>query len=80
MSSVQQSRGTERRARLLHAANEVGKRVASILDLDALLHETVDIICHYLSLSMIRNGTHCDATPIVLTRFKLLEDKGTLDT
>ena len=36
---------SERRARLLHAANEVGKRVASILDLDELLTETVDIIC-----------------------------------
>ncbi len=36
---------TERRARLLNAANEVGKRVASILDLDVLLRETVDIIC-----------------------------------
>ncbi len=36
---------TERRARLLTAANEVGKRVSSILDLDQLLSQTVDIIC-----------------------------------
>jgi GAF domain-containing protein len=35
----------ERRARLLDAANEVGRGVASILDLDKLLPKTVDIIC-----------------------------------
>ncbi len=35
----------ERRARLLNAANEVGRGVASILDLDKLLPKTVDIIC-----------------------------------
>lgn len=35
----------ERRARLLDAANEVGRGVASILDLDELLPKTVDIIC-----------------------------------
>ena len=35
----------QRRARLLNAANEVGRRVASILDLDELLPKTVDIIC-----------------------------------
>ena len=34
-----------RRARLLMAAAEVGKDVTSILDLDELLHRTVDIIC-----------------------------------
>ncbi|HNT73894.1 MAG TPA: GAF domain-containing protein [Anaerolineae bacterium] len=34
-----------RRARLLEAAAEVGAGVASILDLDTLLHKTVDIIC-----------------------------------
>ncbi len=34
-----------RRARLLAAAAEVGAGVASILDLDTLLHKTVDIIC-----------------------------------
>ncbi len=34
-----------RRARLLAAAAEVGKGVTSILDLDELLHKTVDIIC-----------------------------------
>lgn len=37
---------TERRARLLTAANEVGKRVSSILNLDQLLAQTVDIICN----------------------------------
>jgi len=36
---------TTRRARLLEAASEVGKGVTSILDLDELLHKTVDIIC-----------------------------------
>ena len=35
----------ERRARLLDAANAVGRGVASILDLDELLPKTVDIIC-----------------------------------
>ena len=35
----------EKRARLLDAANEVGRGVASILDLDELLPKTVDIIC-----------------------------------
>jgi len=35
---------TERRARLLAAAAEVGRDVTSILDLDKLLHRTVDII------------------------------------
>lgn len=34
-----------RRARLLMAAADVGKSVTSILDLDELLHKTVDIIC-----------------------------------
>lgn len=34
-----------RRARLLEAAGQVGKQVASILDLDELLPKTVDIIC-----------------------------------
>lgn len=36
----------ERRARLLNAANEVGRGVTSILDLDELLPKTVDIICN----------------------------------
>jgi signal transduction histidine kinase len=35
----------ERRVRLLEAANLVGKQVTSILDLDQLLPQTVDIIC-----------------------------------
>ena len=35
----------ERRAALLRAASEVGKRVTSILDLDELLPKAVDIIC-----------------------------------
>lgn len=35
----------ERRARLLEAAAQVGRDVTSILDLDELLHKTVDIIC-----------------------------------
>jgi signal transduction histidine kinase len=38
-------RQTERRARLLHAANQVGKQAAAILKLDELLPKTVDIIC-----------------------------------
>ncbi len=35
----------ERRAKLLEAAAEVGRNVTMILDLDELLHKTVDIIC-----------------------------------
>ncbi len=35
----------ERRARLLGAAAEVGRQVTSILDLDVLLKNTVDLIC-----------------------------------
>ncbi|MDX9954905.1 MAG: GAF domain-containing protein [Anaerolineae bacterium] len=35
----------ERRARLLGAAAQVGRQVTSILDLDVLLNNTVDIIC-----------------------------------
>ncbi len=38
-------RQAERRARLLRAANQVGKQVTSILDLDVLLPRMVDIIC-----------------------------------
>ncbi|MBA3531714.1 MAG: GAF domain-containing protein [Ardenticatenales bacterium] len=38
-------RQAERRARLLHAANEVGRRAAAILDLSELLNKAVDIIC-----------------------------------
>jgi GAF domain-containing protein/CheY-like chemotaxis protein/anti-sigma regulatory factor (Ser/Thr protein kinase) len=38
-------RQAERRSRLLQASNRVGKEVASILDLNALLPQTVDIIC-----------------------------------
>ena len=38
-------RKAERRAKLLAAAAEVGRDVTSILDLDELLAETVDIIC-----------------------------------
>ena len=38
-------RQEERRSRLLKAANRVGKEVASILDLDQLLPQTVNIIC-----------------------------------
>ena len=38
-------RQAERRARLLRAANQVGKQVTSILDLDILLPRMVDIIC-----------------------------------
>jgi len=40
----------ERRSRLLKAANRVGKEVASILDLDALLPQTVNIICEAYGL------------------------------
>jgi GAF domain-containing protein len=36
---------SERRARLLEAASQVGHSVTSILDLDELLSKTVDIIC-----------------------------------
>jgi signal transduction histidine kinase/DNA-binding response OmpR family regulator len=36
---------TQRRVRLLGAAAKVGRSIASILDLDALLSSTVDIIC-----------------------------------
>ena len=39
-------RQAERRARLFEAANQVGREVASILDLDELLPKTVDIICN----------------------------------
>ncbi len=35
----------ERRARLLEAAAQVGREVTSILDMDTLLRNTVDIIC-----------------------------------
>ncbi len=38
-------RQAERRARLLRAANQVGKQVTSILDLNSLLPRMVDIIC-----------------------------------
>lgn len=38
-------RQAERRTRLLQAANRVGREATSILDLDALLPQTVDIIC-----------------------------------
>lgn len=38
-------RQAERRARLLHAATQVGKQVTSILDIDQLLPETVNVIC-----------------------------------
>jgi GAF domain-containing protein/anti-sigma regulatory factor (Ser/Thr protein kinase) len=38
-------RQAERRARLLKAANQVGKEVTSILDLDVLLPRMVDTIC-----------------------------------
>ncbi|RMF40099.1 MAG: GAF domain-containing protein [Anaerolineae bacterium] len=38
-------RQAERRARLLRAANQVGKQVTSILSLDELLPHMVDIIC-----------------------------------
>lgn len=36
---------SRRRARLLEAAARVSRNITSILDLDALLHATVDIIC-----------------------------------
>ncbi len=38
-------RQAERRSRLLKAANRVGKEVTSILDLEKLLPQTVNIIC-----------------------------------
>ena len=38
-------RQAERRARLLEAAGEVGKKVTSILDLDELLPKAMDIVC-----------------------------------
>jgi signal transduction histidine kinase len=38
-------RQAERRTRLLQAANKVGREAASILELDLLLPQTVDIIC-----------------------------------
>lgn len=43
-------RQQERRSRLLNAANRVGKEVASILDLDQLLPQTVNIICEAYGL------------------------------
>ncbi|GMV33940.1 MAG: hypothetical protein AMXMBFR60_17690 [Chloroflexota bacterium] len=43
-------RREERRSRLLKAANRVGKEVASILDLDQLLPQTVNIICEAYGL------------------------------
>ncbi len=39
-------RQSERRTRLLQAANRVGKEVTSILDLNQMLPQTVDIICN----------------------------------
>jgi GAF domain-containing protein len=38
-------RQSERRARLFQAANEVGRQVSSILNMEELLPQTVDIIC-----------------------------------
>ncbi|MBE7435284.1 MAG: GAF domain-containing protein [Anaerolineales bacterium] len=43
-------RQEERRSRLLRAANRVGKEIASILDLDQLLPQTVNIICEAYGL------------------------------
>lgn len=43
-------RQAERRSRLLKAANRVGKEAASILDLDKLLPQTVNIICEAYGL------------------------------
>ena len=43
-------RQEERRSRLLKAANRVGKEVASLLDLDLLLPQTVNIICEAYGL------------------------------
>jgi len=39
-------RQAERRTRLLEAANVVGREVTSILDLEKLLPQTVDVICN----------------------------------
>ena len=43
-------RQAERRSRLLKAANSVGKEVTSILDLEQLLPQTVNIICEAYGL------------------------------
>ncbi len=43
-------RQAERRSRLLKAANRVGKEVTSILDLEELLPQTVNIICESYGL------------------------------
>ena len=43
-------RQAERRSRLLNAANRVGKEVTSILDLEALLPQTVNIVCEAYGL------------------------------
>lgn len=43
-------RQEERRSRLLKAANRVGKEVASLLNLDQLLPQTVNIICEAYGL------------------------------
>ncbi len=43
-------RQAERRSRLLKAANRVGKEVTSILDLEQLLPQTVNIICESYGL------------------------------
>ncbi|NOH03883.1 MAG: GAF domain-containing protein [Chloroflexi bacterium] len=43
-------RQEERRSRLLKAANRVGREAASILDLDQLLPQTVNIICEAYGL------------------------------
>lgn len=43
-------RQSERRSRLLKAANRVGREVTSILDLDQLLPQTVNIICESYGL------------------------------
>jgi GAF domain-containing protein/anti-sigma regulatory factor (Ser/Thr protein kinase)/BarA-like signal transduction histidine kinase len=43
-------RQAERRSRLLKAANRVGREVTSILDLDQLLPQTVNIICEAYGL------------------------------
>lgn len=40
----------ERRSRLLNAANRVGKEVTSILDLETLLPQTVNIVCEAYGL------------------------------
>ncbi len=51
----------ERRARLLEAASQVGRDVTSILELDELLHKTVDIICdaygfYYAGVFLVDEG------------------------